>query len=283
MDIQSMTGYGRGAAGSFSVEARSSNQRYLDIRINAPSYLSSYEMNMRKMVKEQFQRGRIDIYMSKTDDGNVTLKINRELAREYYRALMLLKEELSITGDIGIGFLAQQREIFSVEEPEIDTATFYRAFELALDELKKVRLEEGKNLADDIAQRIRSLSAFIADLENQRTALVETARETLEEKLKALLGDTPIDETRIVQESAFLIEKSDITEEIVRIKSHLKLAQSVLDSGGVVGKKLDFLTQELYRELNTIGAKAANAGISALVVEMKHEIEKIREQAQNIQ
>lgn len=278
-----MTGYGRGEDGNFKIETRSSNQRTLDIRINIPSYLYSLEPEIRKIVKEKFHRGRIEIFIPKVEEETAKLKINKSLAKEYYHALLSLKEELSITEDIGINLLAQQKDIFSIEEQEIDTTRFYRALDNALEDLKKMRTDEGKILADDISRRLEALNSSLETIEEKRAEFTAHARAALIEKLKSILDTTPIEEPRIIQEAAILVERSDITEEVVRMKSHLQHAKEILDSGGVIGKKIDFLTQELHREVNTIGSKAASAGISILVVEMKHEIEKIREQVQNIQ
>lgn len=283
MNIQSMTGYGRGVTGNFKVEIRSSNHRNRDIRINIPSYLYYYEPEIRNMIKEKFQRGRIEILVPKSEDENLKLKINKSLAKEYYRALVSLKNELSIPEDIGINILALQRDIFSLEEPEVEIPTFHKALEIALEELKKMRLAEGNNLAEDITRRIAFLNKHIAILEEKRIGFVENARTTLADKFKKLLANIPIDDARLIQEVAILVEKSDITEEIVRIKSHLKYTENILTSGDVIGKKLEFLVQELHRELNTIGSKTADAEISKLVIEMKHELEKIREQSQNLQ
>ncbi len=283
MNIQSMTGYGRGVTGNFKVEIRSSNHRNRDIRINIPSYLYYYEPEIRNMVKEKFQRGRFEIFVPKPEEENLKLKINKSLAKEYYRALVSLKDELSIREDIGINILASQRDIFSQEEPEIEIPAFHKALEIALEELKKMRIEEGNNLAEDITRRIAFLNRDIAVLEEKRTGFVENAGTMLADKLKKFLTNISIDETRLIQETAILVEKSDITEEIIRIKSHLKYTENILAGSDVIGKKLEFLVQELHRELNTISSKTADAEISKLVIEMKHELEKIREQIQNLQ
>lgn len=283
MDIQSMTGYGRGEVGNYKVEVRSSNHRNLDIRINVPSYLYYYEPKIRNTVKEKFHRGRIEILAPKSEGDNIKLKINKSLAKEYYHALVSLKDELSISDNVGINVLALQKDIFLLEESEVEITTFHKALEAALEELKKMRLEEGKNLVDDITKRIHLLNKHLTCMEDKRTEFVTNAKRVLTKKLKNLLDNSSIDDSRLIQETAILVERLDITEEIVRIKSHLKYTEDILRSGNVIGKKMDFLAQELHRELNTIGSKAANAEISTLVVEMKHELEKIREQTQNLQ
>jgi uncharacterized protein (TIGR00255 family) len=170
-----------------------------------------------------------------------------------------------------------------LEEPEIEVSSFRSALKSALEELKKMRIEEGRSLVDDITGRMQFLDNRIEFIENKRAEIVKNSRAMLSERLKALFDNVLIDDTRIVQEAAILVERSDITEEIVRIKSHLKHMKNVLKQGGIIGKKVDFLGQELHRELNTLGSKAGNTEISAVMIDMKHEIEKIREQTQNLQ
>lgn len=278
-----MTGYGRGMAGGFRVEVRSSNHRNLDVRTNVPHYLYCYVPEIRKLIKERFHRGHIDVFVPKSEGENIKLKINKPLAVEYYRALVSLKDELSISENVGIDVLAAQKDIFVLEEPEVEISSFRSALEAALEELKKMRIEEGRSLVDDIAGRMQFLDNRIEFIENKRSEVVKNSRAMLSERLKALFDNVSIDDTRIVQEAAILVERSDITEEIVRIKSHLRHMENVLKQGGIIGKKLDYLGQELHRELNTLGSKAGNTEISAVMIDMKHEIEKIREQTQNLQ
>jgi uncharacterized protein (TIGR00255 family) len=278
-----MTGYGRGISGSFRIEARSTNQRNLDVRINMPSYLYSIEPDIKKKVRLKFQRGRIEIFIQMTNEENIKLKINKSLAKEYYRALVSLKKDLSIREEVGINVLAGQRDIFSIEEPEIDVSGLYEALDVTLEDLTKMREEEGEFLTEDISGRLDLLQGYITDIEGKREDFTANAHKVLTERLKTILSDTSIDDSRIVQEAAIIVDRSDITEEIVRFKNHLKHAGEIIGNLSVIGKKMDFLSQELYREINTIGTKAAGSGISALVIEMKHEIEKIREQAQNLQ
>ncbi len=280
-----MTGYGRGIAGDFKVEVRSSNHRNIDIQINIPSYLYCYEAEIRKLIKQRFHRGRIEVYVPRVvgDNVNFRLKLNKSLAREYYNALVSLKEELSLSDNIGIDVLASQKNIFLLDEPEIETAEFYDALKAALEELKRTRSEEGQYLVSDIQDRIQLLSKYTTSIENKRTEFISHAKKNLYERLKVLLDNTPIDDSRLIQETAILIERSDITEEIVRIKSHLRYIEELLKSGDANGKKMDFIAQELNREINTIGSKTPDVEIRTYVVEMKHELEKIREQVQNLQ
>ncbi len=280
---QSMTGYGRGVSDSFRVEIRSSNHKNLDIQMNIPFYLYAQETEIKKMVRKKIQRGRIEIFMPRQEIENVKLKVNKALAREYYNAYIALRDELSLSDDIGIGMLADQRDIFIVDEPEIDMSGFQQAIEAALGALSRTRTEEGENLILDITERITLIETYLSHIESQRDEFTGSARERLEERLKEFLGEVQVDEARLIQETAIMIEKSDITEEIVRMKSHLEHFKGVLQSGDTIGKKLDFIIQELRREINTIGSKAQYYEIANNVVEVKHELEKIREQVQNLQ
>lgn len=235
------------------------------------------------MVKQKFSRGRIEIFVPRQELENIKMKVNMPLAREYFKALTTLKDELSISDDIGINMLASQRDVFMIDEPEIDISGFNEALESAVGELNSTREEEGRNLIADMKERVRLIEEHTAKIEQKRAEFTASAVDRLRERLKEFLGDMQVDESRIIQETAILIEKSDITEEIVRIKSHLKLFKETLTSGDTVGKKLDFIIQELRRETNTIGSKAQAFEIANNVVEIKHELEKIREQVQNLQ
>ncbi len=280
---QSMTGYGKGIAGNFRVEVRSTNHKNLDININAPYFLFSHDPEIRKTVKSKFNRGRIDVFVPRQEIYSVKLKVNRSLAREYYNALVSLKDELSISDDIGINMIASQRDVFLTDDPEIDQTDFYNALNAALDELKETRIEEGANLVADIKEKVRALEVYTDSIEKKKANFTVNAQQKLKERLKELLNGVEIDETRLIHETAILIEKSDITEEIVRIKSHLALFEDILKSGDTIGKKIDFFIQELRREVNTIGSKSQDVEITTTVVEMKHDLEKIKEQVQNLQ
>ncbi|MCK5287088.1 MAG: YicC family protein [Thermodesulfovibrionia bacterium] len=278
-----MTGYGAGESGAYRVEVRSTNHKNLYIQLNLPSYLYFYEPEIRTLVKEKFKRGYIELFFSKLKMENIKLKINRPLAEEYYQTLVSLKNELSIHDTVGINILAQQKDIFYLEEPEVEIPVFRETLESALEELKKTRIQEGKNLADDINKRIQLLSDNMSVLEDKRMDFITNAKTVLTERLKDLLEDHSIEESRLIQEVAILVERSDITEEIVRIKSHLKHLKDVLAQSDVVGKKAGFIVQELHRELTTINSKSPDITIASLIVDMKYEVEKIREQIQNLQ
>ncbi len=278
-----MTGYGKGTAGNFRVEIRSSNHKNLDININVPYFLFSQDPKIRKVVKKKFNRGRIEIFVPRQEMNSVKLKVNKTLAREYYNALVSLKDELSIKDEVSISMISSQRDVFIMDDPEINDDDFYSALNNALDELKETRIEEGVNLIADIKIRVRSLEDYTDQIEKKRAGFTAIAHQKLKDRLKELLDGVDIDETRLIHETAILVDKSDITEEIVRIKSHLGLFAGILESGDTIGKKIDFFIQELRREVNTIGSKSQDVEITTAVVEMKHDLEKIKEQVQNLQ
>ena len=283
MNIQSMTGYGKGETDSFRVEIRSINHKNIDIKLSLPQYLYCHELDIKKEVKKRFLRGRIEVYVFKQEGEKRGLVLNRDLAREYFEAFKSLKEEFSITGDISLNNLASQRDIFVQEEVEVEFPKLLGALENALEELEKSRINEGVNLVNDIAGRIEILNNNLTSIKNRRKEIVAGAKAKLYERLKELLDDTPVDETRLIQETAVLIERSDITEEIVRAESHLGNIGNLTGEGGAVGKKIDFFIQEIRREVNTIGSKASDIDVIKQIVDMKSELEKIKEQVQNIQ
>ena len=278
-----MTGYGRSAAENIKVEIRSINHKNLDIHVSVPSFLFAYEGIVKKAVKKRFSRGRIEVNIVRPEADAVKVKINKSLAREYYNALNSLKDDLSLSDDIGIQVLAGYRDIFCMEE-DVEVGELNNTLEAALDELQAMRIEEGRNLVRDIKERVGLIHEFGVHIEKKRDSFISETRQKLYERLQEFLADTSIDDDRLVQEAAILVERTDITEEIVRIKSHLEHLEKLIETPGeAIGKKIDFIVQELRREVNTIGSKARDAEISTQVVEMKYELEKIKEQAQNLQ
>ena len=283
MKTQSMTGYGKGETDSFRVEIRSINHKNLDVKLSLPQYLYCHELDIKKEVRKRFQRGRFEVYVFKQEEGKRNLTLNMDVAREYFEALKSLKEELSIDGDISLNNIAAQRDIFLYEEEDIELPKLFDALGNALDELEKSRIDEGVVLVNDITGRIEFLNKYLSSIKSRRKEYIDVAKVRLFERLKELLENTPVDEIRLIQETAILIERSDITEEIVRAESHLIRIGELSVEGSAVGKKIDFFVQELRREVNTIGAKASDIDIIGQTVDMKNELEKIREQVQNIQ
>jgi len=277
-----MTGYGRGVNGSLMVEVRSTNHKALDIQLNIPTSLYPYEAKIRGQIRKRFQRGRIELRVTAQGKDFKRLKINRTLAKEYYRGLSLLRDELSIPGNIDIGLLSSMRDIFVFEEVD-NILGFEGVLVTALDELKRSRMKEGEILVSDIKKRLRLLKRHLKSIEARQKGFLDRTMKKMRRRLKELLEEVSIDESRLMQELAIMAQRSDITEEIVRIKSHIESIERLITTDEVVGKRIDFYAQELRREINTIGSKASDVKISDRVVEMKHEVEKIREQAQNLQ
>lgn len=283
MQIESMTGFGSSEKGDFMVEVRSLNHKNLDINFNGPSYLYRLDPEIRKRAKKKFNRGRIDIYVSKLRGNQKKIKVNKKLANEHLRAVLALKKELSLKDEIGLDYFASLRDVFMYDDSDIKVSDFTGALDSALQALRVSRGREGKKLVMDINKRMQKVNRYIQKINRRRKKFISTARNGLHDRLRDILDDATVDETRLIQETAILIERSDITEEVVRMKSHLDYMKNIIRAGGTVGKKLDFVIQELRREVNTIGSKSSDLEVTVSVVEIKDELEKIREQIQNLQ
>ncbi len=281
--IQSMTGFGGAAGNDFTVEIRSLNHRYMDISIKMPPYMSQYEIPLRNILKGKFQRGKFDVSVSINSDKAPQLKINRDLAESIYAALLDLQKQLSLPGTISIETLTEYREIMTEEEPHFDTDALHTTFHEAVSNLEAMRMREGSLLSDEIRGRIELLQEMHNEIKVRAPEEVIKWREKFTERLRLIVEAGMIDNNRIVQEAAIMAEKLDISEEISRTENHLKQFIEIIDNGNTIGKKLDFLLQEINREVNTLSYKSGDYSISNLVVNMKNEIEKIREQVQNIQ
>ncbi len=281
--VQSMTGFGSATNNDFTVEIRSLNHRYMDISVKMPPYMNQYEIPLRNILKERFQRGRFDVSILTNNRKTIQLKINRELARNIYTSLQDLQKELSLSGTIGIETLTGYREILMEEEPQFDRDALYKAFHEAVSHLESMRMREGKLLSEEIQKRIEVLDKMNTRIKSLAPDEAVKWREKYTERLKLIVEAGMIDNNRIIQEAALMAEKLDISEEISRIENHIKQFKEILNNGNMIGKKLDFLLQEINREVNTLSYKSGDYSISNLVVDMKTEIEKIREQMQNIQ
>lgn len=281
--LQSMTGFGRAENNGFRVEIRSLNHRFIDISIKIPSYLSHHDMALRNILKEKFRRGKLDVSVLANDHELTQLKVNKEMARKIYGVFQELQKELLIPGQIDIGTLAGYRELLIEEEPKYDIDALYAAFREAVSHLEAMRIKEGKLISEELRLRAESLNEMNNRIKSMTPHLVTKCREKFSERLGSILGAGEIDSTRIMQEAAIMAEKLDISEELSRIENHIKQFIETLDEGNVVGRKLDFLLQEINREVNTIASKSSDYAISSLIVDMKIEIEKIKEQVQNIQ
>jgi uncharacterized protein (TIGR00255 family) len=278
-----MTGFGSVENIGFRVEIRSVNHRFIDIAIKMPPYMTQYEIPLRNILKGKFHRGRFDVSISTNDHKARQLIINKELASNIYTALQDLQKELSIPGEINIETLAGYRELLIEEEPQYDIDSLYAAFHEAVSNLEKMRIREGKLISEDLHKRIELLNAMNNKIKSIAPHEVVKLREKLTERLRLILEAGELDSTRITQEAAIIAEKVDISEEVSRIENHIKHFSEILMNDNIIGRKLDFILQEISREVNTLAYKSSDYTISNLAVEMKTEIEKMREQAQNIQ
>ena len=278
-----MTGFGSAASRDFTVEIRSLNHRFIDISIKMPQFMSQYEIPLRNILKERFQRGRFDVSVSLTGGKTAQITINKNLARSIYTALRELQEELSLSGEIGMETLTSYRELLMEEEPTYDFEELRTTFNEAASHLENMRMREGSLLADDIRKRLNLLNDMNDKVKSLAPDEVNRWRERLTERLKLIVEGGMIDNNRIMQEAALMAEKLDISEEINRIENHTKQFAEILNDGNTIGKKIDFLLQEINREVNTLAYKSGDYSISKLVIEMKTEVEKIREQIQNVQ
>ncbi len=279
-----MTGFGSAEENGLYVEIRSLNHRFIDISIKMSPYMSQYEIPLRNIIKEKFQRGRFDVSISTNNHKTTQLKINTGLARNIYTTLQVLQKELSIPGQISIDTLITvYRDLLIEEEPKYDIEALYAAFREATANLEAMRIREGKLLSEELYNRIESLNTMNNEIRSLAPNEVERWREKFTERLSTILEAGVIDTNRITQEAAIMAEKLDISEEVSRIENHIKQFVEILNTGDIIGRKLDFLLQEISREVNTLAYKSGNYAISNLAVEMKTEVEKMREQVQNIQ
>ena len=288
--IQSMTGFGSAEKNGFRVEIRSLNHRFMDISMKLQQLLSEHEIPMRKMLKEKFARGKFDVSVSSAGDSKAGLKFNEELAKDVYESLKALQSRLSIPGAIEIQTLLSYKELFLAGRQEYDSGLLYGAFNEAMEQLEKMRVEEGRAIAEDISNMADRVESLNKDLWSVMPDVIADYKVKFHERLREILvGDSTLrdgveyDRDRVIQEVAIMIEKRDVTEELTRIDAHIKQFRKILQSGDIIGKQLDFLTQEFNREANTVASKAGDYRIANIIIEMKSEIEKIREQVQNIQ
>ena len=292
----SMTGFGRGAASinecSWTVELRSVNHRYLDISVKLPRRFLGWDERIKKEIGAIHQRGRIDLFITYTDGGlgSTRLRTDLGLAKEYLRCLNQVADEFSLSGEPDLAMLAGYREIISPVEDEADTEVLEEiwpalknAISDSMEECHKMRQSEGETLKADLLERLAVFQAKVNTIEQSLPLIIEKKENTLKERLDNLLNGLDIDPMRLAQEVAILVDKSDVTEELVRLRSHIEQFTGFLNIAEPVGRRLDFLLQEFLREVNTIASKINHAETAHLIVGMKNDLEKIREQVQNIE
>lgn len=282
--IQSMTGYGAAERDGYKVEIRSVNHKGLDIGVRMPSLLMQYEVEIRTRIRETFQRGKIDVLITVTGQGEPKVSVNSHLAKKMYEAFGQLQQELALPGTIGIEFFAGYRDLLLQSEPSADRDALFGVLEDAIACLRAMREAEGEAM---VAELSRLLDVFESNYRSVCAAsggVVSRLREKMLVRVGELLGASDIDEIRVAQEVALLAQRCDVTEELARLRSHIdQFRATIASADAAIGRRLDFLLQEMNREVNTTGSKADEIEIINLVIEMKNEIGKLREQALNIQ
>lgn len=291
--IRSMTGYGQGKLISddrkFTVEIRSVNHRYNDINVRLPRTLNYLEDKIRTFIKERVSRGKIDVFVSfeTTSKDDFEVYLNENLLDAYLEQLNIIKNKSTVIDDISVSLLARFPEVIIVNKKEDDKDILWQLLEEALKEafndFLAMREKEGKNLKEDLLAKLKVCENYLAKIKERSPNLAEEYKNKLEKRLQELLPDHSIDENRLAMEIAIFADHCSIDEEIVRLESHINQFRNILNHEEIVGRKLDFLVQEMNREVNTIGSKANDLQISQNVIELKSEIEKIREQIQNLE
>lgn len=288
-----MTGYGRAVetvnGREFTVELRSVNNRYLDCSVKLPRSVSFAEDAVKQAVKGAVSRGKVDVFISiKSESGNDTrVTLNSEVVAGYLEAMKQMVHEFGIQDDISVSAVSRLPEVFKVEKPEVDEqqllADLMGVVSEALESYDAMRSAEGKALDADLRSRGQTILELVSQVEAGNEQTVIDYRTRLENKLREVLANSAIDESRILTEAAIFADKVAVDEETVRLRSHLEQMNNMLTTGGAVGRKLDFLLQEMNREANTIGSKCSDVKLARIVVDIKAELEKIREQTQNIE
>ena len=291
--IKSMTGYGRSVTTlngrEFTVEIRSVNNRYLDCTVKLPKALSFAEDAVKQAVKQAVSRGKVDVFITMRSEGGSDAKVtlNPAMVEGYLNAMNEMAEKYGITNDVSVSVIARMPDVFTIEKPEVDEdqlkSDLLSVAGAALENYNAMRTAEGAALDADLRSRGQTILNLVSQVEAGNGQTVIDYRTRLENKLREVLANTSIDEGRILTEAAIFADKVAVDEETVRLRSHLKQMNAMLDAGGAMGRKLDFLLQEMNREANTIGSKCSDVNLARIVVDIKAELEKIREQTQNIE
>lgn len=291
--IKSMTGFGRSEIvkgnRKISVEIKSVNHRYLEAGIKMPKKLNVFESRMRDLLKKYATRGKIDIFINYEDDSEnqVNLKFNQNIADEYMDIFNNMSEKYNLKNDMTVGGLARFPEVITMDEVQEDEEELWHfieeAMKAALEQFVNTRILEGENLKKDLLGKLDHMEELVTFVEKRSPEIMKEYRSKLEGKVKELLGDTTIDESRIATEVIIYADKICVDEETVRLRSHIEHARKCLNEDGGIGRKMDFIAQEMNREANTTLSKANDIEISNAAIDLKTEIEKVREQIQNIE
>lgn len=291
--IKSMTGFGRCETADgdrkYTVEMKAVNHRYLDVNIKMPKKLNYFESSIRNELKNYVQRGKIDIFITYEDvsESNVCIKYNKEIAAAYLGYLKSMAVDFGLDNDIRVSSLSRYPEVFSMEEQTADEDEIWnglaKAVRGAAKSFVETRIQEGENLLKDLTAKLDVMLEHVAFIEERSPQIIEEYRKKLYEKVQDFLADVPFDEARLMTEVTVYADRVCVDEELVRLRSHIESTKQALDEGGSIGRKLDFIAQEMNREANTILSKANDLEISNRGIDLKTEIEKVREQIQNIE
>ena len=290
---KSMTGFGRcemtEGSRKFTVEIKSVNHRYLDTSIKMPKKLNFFEASIRNLLKEYIQRGKVDVFITYEDysENNVCIKYNKDIAKEYFDYLNQMAEDFALDNDVRVSSLSRYPEVFVMEEQTIDEEQLWKLLEKAIrgaaEGFVEARIREGENLTKDLIGKLDGMLSHVAFIEERSPQIIAEYKAKLMEKIQELLQDTKVDESRLATEVTIYADKVCVDEELVRLRSHVEATKEAILSGACIGRKLDFIAQEMNREANTILSKASDLEISNRGIELKTDIEKIREQIQNIE
>jgi len=291
--IKSMTGFGRCEITEnnrkFTVEMKSVNHRYLDINIKMPKKLSFFESAIRAELKKYIFRGKVDLFISYEDyaENIASIRYNRELAGEYLRYLRQMQEDFGLEDDIQVSVLSRYPDVFTMEEQDVDEEELWKELQKAIkgaaEGFVRTRVVEGEHLRDDLIEKLDGMLKLVDFIARRSPRIVQEYRQKLQDKVKELLGDVQVDENRLLTEVTIFADKICVDEELVRLRSHIETTKATLLEGGSIGRKLDFIAQEMNREANTTLSKSNDLEISNCAIELKTEIEKVREQIQNIE
>ena len=291
--IKSMTGFGRCEISDEShrvaVEMKSVNHRYLDLTIKMPKKLNFFEAAIRGELKNYIQRGKVDLFINYEDltESNVCVKYNRELASEYMMYLNKMAEDFALENDIRVSALSRYPEVLSMEEQTIDEEELWQLLEEAVrgaaEGFVETRVKEGENLKNDLIGKLDGMLTHVDYITERSPLIIAEYKHKLRDKVRDLLEDANVDESRLLMEVTIFADKVCVDEELVRLRSHIETTKENLLQGGSIGRKLDFIAQEMNREANTILSKTSDLEISNHAIELKTEIEKVREQIQNIE
>lgn len=291
--IKSMTGFGRCEIEEDNrkiiIEMKAVNHRYLDVNMKMPKMLSAFESAIRNLLKDYIQRGKVDVFVTYEDsnEDNFSLRYNETLAGEYLNYLKQMSEHFGIENDIKVSSLSRYPEVFTMEQQDADDKKIWALMEKALrgacEQFVETRITEGDNLKRDMLGKLDNMLACVDFVEERSPIIMKEYRTKLENRIQEILGNTQIDDSRIATEVTIFADKICVDEETVRLRSHIQAMKDTLIEGGSIGRKLDFIAQEMNREANTILSKASDLAISDAGINLKTDIEKVREQIQNIE